>query len=87
MPTWSTWVGSPPDPGPARISVAEELARVLPVVGALADEGVVVSIDTMRAEVARAGCRGRRRLVNDVSGGLADPAMRNWLAAWRCRTS
>ncbi len=67
-------------PGARRISVAEELARVLPVVGALADEGVVVSIDTMRAEVARQAVAAGAALVNDVSGGLADPAMRNWLA-------
>ncbi len=62
-------------PGAERPSVEEELRRVLPVVEALADEGVVVSVDTMRAVVARKGLRAGASLVNDVSGGLADPDM------------
>src|SRR5690349_20566703 len=60
-------------PGAERASVAEELRRVLPVVEALADEGVVVSVDTMRAEVAAGALDAGASLVNDVSGGLADP--------------
>jgi dihydropteroate synthase len=62
-------------PGAGRISTQEELRRVLPVVEALAGAGVVVSIDTMRADVADAALAGGAALVNDVSGGLADPAM------------
>ena len=62
-------------PGAGRISVQEELRRVLPVIEALAAAGVVVSIDTMRAEVADAALAAGAALVNDVSGGLADPAM------------
>jgi dihydropteroate synthase len=62
-------------PGAARVSVQEELRRVLPVVEALAAAGAVVSIDTMRAEVARQCARAGARIVNDVSGGLADPDM------------
>jgi dihydropteroate synthase len=62
-------------PGAARPGVAEELRRVLPVVQALVADGVVVSIDTMQAEVAAAAVQAGARLVNDVSGGLADPAM------------
>jgi dihydropteroate synthase len=62
-------------PGAERPSVEEELRRVLPVVEALADEGVVVSVDTMRAVVARQGLRAGASLVNDVSGGLADADM------------
>ena len=62
-------------PGAARPDLAEELRRVLPVVRALADAGVAVSIDTMRADVAAAAVDAGARLVNDVSGGLADPAM------------
>jgi dihydropteroate synthase len=54
--------------------VAEELGRVLPVVQALAGVGCV-SIDTMRADVAAAAINAGARLVNDVSGGGADPAM------------
>jgi dihydropteroate synthase len=62
-------------PGASRPSVEEELARVLPVVTALADAGVAVSVDTMRAEVAEATLAAGATLVNDVSGGRADPAM------------
>ena len=61
-------------PGAERPPVAEELRRVLPVVRALADL-TCVSIDTMRAEVAAAAVAAGARLVNDVSGGQADPAM------------
>jgi dihydropteroate synthase len=62
-------------PGATRISAETELARVLPVVEALAGEGVVVSIDTMRAEVARAAVAAGASVVNDVSGGLSEPAI------------
>jgi dihydropteroate synthase len=48
---------------------------VLPVVRELADAGVAVSIDTTRASVAEAALDAGAVLVNDVSGGLADPAM------------
>ncbi|WP_060881041.1 dihydropteroate synthase, partial [Streptomyces scabiei] len=49
--------------------------RLLPVVRALAADGAVVSVDTMRAEVAARALEAGARLVNDVSGGLADPGM------------
>ena len=62
-------------PGAGRISVHEEQRRVLPVVEGLAGAGVVVSIDTMRAEVAGEALARGAALVNDVSGGQADPAM------------
>jgi dihydropteroate synthase len=62
-------------PGAQRVSLQEELRRVVPVIEALATEGVPVSVDTMRAEVAEAAVASGARLVNDVSGGLADPAM------------
>jgi dihydropteroate synthase len=62
-------------PGAARVPLEDELARVLPVVGTLAAEGVAVSVDTMRAEVAAEAVAAGAVLVNDVSGGLADPAM------------
>jgi dihydropteroate synthase len=67
-------------PGATRIAVDEELGRVLPVIARLAHEGVVVSVDTMRAEVARAAIGVGARIVNDVSGGLADPDMYRFLA-------
>jgi len=62
-------------PGATRPLVEEELARVVPVISALAAEGAVVSVDTMRAEVAGAALAAGATLVNDVSGGLADPAI------------
>ncbi len=62
-------------PGAQRVSMREELRRVIPVITELAAEGIPVSVDTMRAEVAEAAIEAGARLVNDVSGGLADPAM------------
>jgi dihydropteroate synthase len=62
-------------PGAQRIPVEDELGRVMPVVTALARAGVFVSIDTMRAEVARRALLAGARMVNDVSGGQADPDM------------
>ena len=62
-------------PGAARPDVAEELRRVLPVVSELAATGTVVSIDTMRPRVAAEAVASGARLINDVSGGQADPDM------------
>ena len=67
-------------PGAGRITVEEELDRVLPVVRELVTAGVPVSIDTMRARVAEACVSEGAVLVNDVSGGQADPEMLPWLA-------
>ncbi len=60
-------------PGATRPLVTEELARVVPVITELAAAGAVVSVDTMRAEVADAAVAAGAGIVNDVSGGLADP--------------
>ncbi|MGO4427596.1 dihydropteroate synthase, partial [Streptomyces sp. MCAF7] len=60
---------------------AEELRRVVPVVRELAAAGLVVSVDTMRASVAERAVEAGARLVNDVSGGGADPAMLPVVAA------
>lgn len=60
-------------PGATRPLVAEELARVVPVIAGLVAEGALVSVDTMRAEVAEAAVAAGAVVVNDVSGGLADP--------------
>jgi dihydropteroate synthase len=62
-------------PGAGRVPVEAELARVLPVISALAAGGAVVSVDTTRAVVAERAVEAGARIVNDVSGGLADPAM------------
>lgn len=62
-------------PGAERASEATELERVVPVVEALAGRGVQLSVDTMRASVARASLAAGAHIINDVSGGLADEAM------------
>ncbi|MYU13358.1 dihydropteroate synthase, partial [Streptomyces sp. SID8361] len=68
-------------PGAARVDEAEELRRVIPVVRELAAAGAVISVDTMRAAVAERAVQAGARLVNDVSGGGADPAMVPMVAA------
>lgn len=60
-------------PGIQRTEPDEELRRVLPVVRALAAEGIAVSVDTMRASVAAATIEAGAAIINDVSGGLAEP--------------
>ncbi|KKB98473.1 dihydropteroate synthase, partial [Mycobacterium nebraskense] len=67
-------------PGATRIDSQVETSRVIPVVKELVAEGITVSIDTMHADVARAALQNGARIVNDVSGGRADPAMAPLLA-------
>lgn len=62
-------------PGAERVSVDEELSRVVPVIEALAADGHFVSVDTMRGVVATAAVRAGACIINDVSGGLAEPDM------------
>src|SRR6266487_167110 len=62
-------------PGAQRVPAEEELSRIKPVITELVKAGVVVSVDTMRAQVAEFALEAGVSLVNDVSGGLADPAM------------
>ena len=68
-------------PGATRPVVEDELGRVVPVISALAAEGAVLSVDTMRAEVAEAALEAGATMVNDVSGGLADPRILDVVAA------
>jgi dihydropteroate synthase len=68
-------------PGAQRVSEEEELRRIGPVVTELVRAGVPVSIDTMRATVAEFAVGAGAVLVNDVSGGLADPDMPRLVAA------
>jgi dihydropteroate synthase len=68
-------------PGAGRVDEAEELRRVMPVIRGLVAAGALVSIDTMHAGVARAALDAGAVLVNDVSGGLADPTMARTVAA------
>ncbi|ORA63200.1 dihydropteroate synthase [Mycolicibacterium elephantis] len=67
-------------PGATRIDPKIETSRVLPVIKELAAQGLTVSIDTMHAEVARAALESGAKIVNDVSGGRADPNMAPLLA-------
>lgn len=62
-------------PGAHRVDADEEQERVLPVISGLVAAGVPVSIDTMRSETAARAVEAGACLVNDVSGGLADPRM------------
>lgn len=62
-------------PGAERVAPEVEAARVVPVIRELAAEGVPVSVDTMRSEVAEVALAAGATIVNDVSGGLADPRM------------
>ncbi len=71
-------------PAARRVDTETELARVLPVVSRLADQGVAVSVDTMRSEVASRCVEAGAVLVNDVSGGLADEKMLRTIAALGC---
>jgi len=62
-------------PGAVPVGLREELERTIPVVSALAGDGVIVSVDTMKPEVAAAALDAGARIVNDV-GGMRDPDMR-----------
>ncbi len=73
--------GESTKPGAERVTLEEELTRVIPVVHALAKAGVKVSVDTMRAETAAMAVAAGASIINDVSGGLADPAMHATAAA------
>lgn len=62
-------------PGAAPVPVDIEIQRVLPVIEALAEVGVPLSIDTRKAAVARAALRAGARIVNDISAGTYDPGL------------
>ena len=62
-------------PGAERVSEAEEIERTIPVITELAKHGARISIDTMRASTAEAAIKAGASIINDVSGGLADPEM------------
>jgi len=62
-------------PGAERVSEAEEIERTIPVITELAKHGARISIDTMRASTAEAAVKAGASIINDVSGGLADPDM------------
>lgn len=62
-------------PGAVRVSIAEEIARVIPVIESIKNLGAEISIDTMNAETARAAVAAGATIINDVSGGLNDPGI------------
>src|ERR1700712_461570 len=68
-------------PGATRPVLEEEIGRVVPVIRTLAADGARVSVDTMRAEVAEQALAAGATIVNDVSGGLADPRILDVVAA------
>ncbi|HVE96011.1 MAG TPA: dihydropteroate synthase [Pseudonocardiaceae bacterium] len=70
-------------PGAQRVDASTEIARVVPVLRDLVAHGVPCSVDTTRAAVAEAALEAGAIMINDVSGGLADPAMAPAMA--RCR--
>ena len=74
-------------PGAERVEPAVERDRVVPVVRALADAGAYVSIDTMNASTAAAAVEAGAALVNDVSGGLADPDLLPAIAGTRAEVA
>jgi dihydropteroate synthase len=67
-------------PGATRVDAEVEAARVVPVIKELAAEGITVSIDTMHAAVAETALENGAAMVNDVSGGRADPEMAGLIA-------
>lgn len=67
-------------PGAHRVTAAVESARVVPVIAALAEAGIAVSVDTMRASVAADALAAGAAIVNDVSGGRADADMARVMA-------
>lgn len=71
-------------PGAIRVDRNDESGRVLPLVRALAADGVTVSVDTMRASVAAEALDAGAQIINDVSGGLADPEMLRVVADHAC---
>ena len=76
---WVDVGGVPFSPDVPKVSDAEELDRVVPVVSALAGGGVVVSVDTVRPSVARASVEAGAGVINDTSG-LYDPELADVVA-------
>jgi dihydropteroate synthase len=72
-------------PGADRVSETEEQARILPVIAELSNRGVDISVDTMRASTAKLAVAAGASIVNDVSGGAADPEMFSTVAALGCK--
>lgn len=72
--------GESTKPGAERVTQADEVARVIPVIKELVKRETPISIDTTRASVAEQAIKLGASYVNDVSGGLADPDMYTLIA-------
>lgn len=62
-------------PGAGRVAPAVEQSRVIPVISELARHGLSISVDTLNSSTAAAAAAAGAHIINDVSGGLADPLM------------
>lgn len=71
-------------PGAQRVDLTTEQSRILPVIDAIKDLGVAISVDTMNAQTAVLAIETGASIINDVSGGLADPSMFAALASFDC---
>jgi len=71
-------------PGAQRVDLTTEQSRILPVIDAIKDLGVAISVDTMNAQTAVLAVEAGATIINDVSGGLADPSMFAALAPFDC---
>ncbi|MDO4666134.1 MAG: dihydropteroate synthase [Actinomycetaceae bacterium] len=71
-------------PGSVRLTAEAELQRIRDVVVALVKDGITVSVDTMHAQTAQVVAEIGAHIINDVSGGLADPRMYQVVAANGC---
>jgi dihydropteroate synthase len=71
-------------PGASQISIEEEISRIEIILKELVAAGVIVSLDTMKSEVAEFGITAGAGIINDVSGGLADSKMHEVVARSDC---
>ncbi len=71
-------------PGAQRVDLTTEQSRILPVIEAIKSLGVPISVDTMNAQTAVLAVEAGASIINDVSGGLADPGMFSALASFDC---
>ncbi|HRW12082.1 MAG TPA: dihydropteroate synthase [Syntrophomonas sp.] len=75
--------GASSRPDSIMVSEAEELARVIPLVKKLVDAGMLVSVDTFRAEVARQSLENGAHLINDIGSLQMDSELLDVLIKWQ----
>jgi dihydropteroate synthase len=74
-------------PGADRVTEEEEQSRVLPIIEELSRQNILISVDTMRASTAKLAVQAGASIVNDVSGGAADPEMFTTISSLGCKYS